>query len=289
MLVGALFFGLGTFLGALKTVKSKDSWRMFMMSLFIALSALLPYKHEVGYNIFSHITFYYILFVFFFTLLTAKESLAHISEGSILKYHLLFWYIFLLNANTATNDFLSIWNYSVFLLAIPASALILFISFSKRANSTATEVLVYLWFVLINISLIIFQYQAGLLSFDWQHTPASLFGMLIFIINGLIFFQLISNCAVIYSLLPIPGKHQSFQSKLKQIKEFISILTEKVSDKQVETGETVFILTLEGGLLFLNYIYRWFPDFWLINLCLILSSTVFLNVLKKIRNIVSLF
>lgn len=264
----AFWFGIGIFLSAARKIKTKASLLTLAFCVGVSLFLFLPGKKEYSYDLFMHVITFYFFFTYLFTVLAAKEILEKIDENSILIYTFLYWYSFFTNYYLFPTFILN----TLFAFGIVGSILVIYISFKETQNSLIVKLATYLWFILLNLLLLIFQYTSGKIVFPNKEIVLTNNNPVFLIINGMAFFQLVTNLTVVFELIPLPSKHQTLASRIKQLKNYINLLSEKVSDNQLHKTKTIAIFTTIAFILLINYLFNFVPNSVAINLCLVFTS-----------------
>ena len=132
------------------------------------------------------------------------------------------------------------------------------------------KLLFYSWFLVIVVTLGLFRFSFSHLSlfFDRAHTPW--IGSVDCLLTGMAFLYLIVNATYIWELIPIPGKNQSWQDRMRQWHELTGLMTKRCDDQQPSHLQTVMIIVLQGGGLLLDYQYHLVPAGLLINVLILL-------------------
>jgi hypothetical protein len=156
------------------------------------------------------------------------------------------------------------------LIALFPSTHTLVLLFSKQPFKKGINALSFVWFFFMNIVMLIGSFVHFFVILIQSGSAAiSLWEALTL---GPAFFLLIAYSFYIWSLVPIPGKHQSFKQRLIQVKQFIRELDHAYDGVQLRRRHACLIIMIEGGLLWLNWIFQFTSATIAINLSLILFS-----------------
>lgn len=247
----SLFFGFGIVTRSLFLIKSKKEFKQILIYLLISLIGLFPGKREVVYNLYTHIFYCFCLYIFVIAIFFKEKLLPEICEASILQLSLVFLYTFFIYYYN-TDPFL---NIVLLIILIPTIAIFI-LSFLPIVLTFFWKLIFYVWFLLINTLLIWSFFSLGNLSLFFQQggiqnlTPISSF------LTGSAFFYLATGLIYLYLLIPIPGKHQSMENRIKEWKALVHLMVKKHTDIQTTWFQALFIILLEGGILLLNYFYH---------------------------------
>jgi hypothetical protein len=91
------------------------------------------------------------------------------------------------------------------------------------------------------------------------------------------FLFLAANATYIWYLIPIPGRSQSFENRMKEWHEFTDLMTQRFDDHETAQRQPWLLLLSAGGVLLLNFIFRWLPSGLLINTLMVLPGLLFVS------------
>jgi hypothetical protein len=265
-----MLFGAGVLVQAILLIRNDFDWLKFAGCIGVGLFGMMPGKHEYNYEPLIHIFFCFCLFAFTFAMAFKNDILPVVSEKILLSYSLIFWFSFF--SFFYKDAFI---HKSLFFLFLIPSLATVFIAFIKSKLNFWGKLFFYSWFLSIVISLVLFRFSFSHLSifFDKHHTPW--IGSVDCVLTGMAFLYLVVNATYIWELIPIPGKNQSMASRMKEWHELTDLMTQRCDDQQPTHLQTILILVLQGGGLFINYQYHLVPAGLLINVLLLLP--VFLS------------
>lgn len=272
LLAGALL--LGTILQALRYVRSFKDLKVLFGCIGIALLGLLPGKHERDYRFDEHL----IIVAGWFTLAIAfvfrKRIIGTLTEQYLLHVNIIYAYFLLTHFSWyQASDLL--------LVALFPSIHTLILICLKQPFKTGINILSFLWFFLMNIVMLIGSFvHFFVILIQSGSTGISLWEALTL---GPAFFLLIAYSFYIWSLVPIPGKHQSFKQRLVQVKQFIRELDRAYDNVQLRRRHACLIILIEGGLLWMNWIFKFTSATIAINVSLILFSILIPSTKKPPR------
>ncbi len=271
---------MGVFGGAMQRIKTREGLKLFIACTVasLILATLLSIDYDNGLIDFKFFFYTFLFFVIFTsTSFIAREILIHISELTMLVYTVLFWYIYLTKLPTIemlmTLETIPI----VFLISFLFFSLLVFQkSLSQSKNSLAVEVLMYVWFIIINLFIFFVIFAEDLFT---QPVPLSrndtLLSLPLFkFIQGMAFFSVISNLTIIFNLIPLPSKNQTVQEKIKQIAQYMKVMSLKFQDQQAKPLFVFFLTILFSTILFVNYYLQVVIDKDLVYIILIIGSAL---------------
>ena len=99
-----------------------------------------------------------------------------------------------------------------------------------------------------------------------------------------VLFLLLAYSSYIWSLVPIPGKHETFREKWLKVQIFIRELDRAYDNTQLRRHQSLLIILIEGGLLWLNHTFQIVSPIIAINISLILFSILIPNANQKEKN-----
>ncbi len=260
-----MWFGAGVLVQAILLIRKDFNWLKFAGCVGIALFGLLPGKHEYHYTLLPHIFFCFCMFSFMFALFFKEDILPVVSEKVLLSYSIIFWFSFF--SFFYKDAFIHKFLFCLFLIPSLAAVVIAFI---KIKLNFWGKLMFYTWFLVIVLSLGLFRFSFSHLSlfFDSYHVPW--IGTIDCLLTGMAFLYLVVNATYIWELIPIPGKNQSWESRMKEWHELTNLMTQRCEDQQPTHLQTILIIVLQGGGLFLDYIFHFIPAGVLINVLILL-------------------
>ncbi len=260
-LVLSLVFGLGVVGQAFFSLGSKMDKNVFgliLTSLLFSVAGFCPGKRERSYDLPSHVAGSFFLFSLMVATLLKKQLLSKISEHTLLVYNLIFIYLclkYIPSGGQVRVFFLA-------LLAVPSFA-VLVNSLVKIVLPVALEVAFYYWYIVMSVAMLLFKFPVG--DFAFLKTTAASPDYLGVFLAGMVFFILVTNSFYIFEMIPIPGKRQSWADRMREFKEHIQIISDKYDDSQMKASETLLLILLQGGALYLNHAKGWFNDGIIVN------------------------
>jgi len=244
VLVQAVFLLLGQ-------LSLKDA-RMILACCAGSVLGLIPGKHEHSYNLSFHLFMVACFFAVFYALCFKKKILVHIDKEILLVWTLVGLYIALQAPLIVSHPPLLIPLLILSLIAIINA-------FAGFDNSYRWQVYFYVWFLCILVGI-----AASRLAFS---TMFSIFGHnatpdepLERFVIGMSFLYLAVNLWYVIELIPLPGKHQSFKERLKQVEKDMDVLAGDYDVKPVPPWKTLLLLILTVSLLTANYTVHFVSD-----------------------------
>lgn len=265
----SLVFGLGVFIESYLLLRRKVTLKKVSFVFLISFGAFFPGKNEVGYDLYSHVFTYFLFFSLGFTCYFYKEILPVVSEQILLQYTLIFWYVYFIY-------FYKLPTIGAVLGIVGLSSLVLMIVTIIKSKRLANfyKFLLYVWYLFMVVILSLCQFSFGNLKFFFDRKEVPSGSLLETFLTGMAFVYLVGFISYIILLIPIPGKHQSFKERIKELRKYVGLLITKYSDYQM-TVKTVFTMFLiQGGSLVLNFHFQIVPHFLLVNFWIVVIPLV---------------
>ena len=165
-----------------------------------------------------------------------------------------------------------------------ALAIATIVAFVPRELPKVMRFCGYLWFVAMNIMLIGFQFSAGniLVFSEYKTVDFSIFGMLI---TGMLSVLVLTQIMTLAVLSPLPGKHQTWAERKKELAKQYYLITQKYSNVQLLPLQALLVIVIQGGILLLNYWLNILPHLIVIDVSWVLAET--LTLVKNRRNFIN--
>jgi len=268
----SLFFGFGIFIEAYLLTRQKLTFRKFLgkyipcliITLFLFIYMLI--RSDTG-SFYGAAFLSFIIFSILFSIVAEEEILPEISEQTILSFTLVFWYICFTHFSVG---FSHLW---VKIALIPSIATLI-ISFINRKLGFFWKLFFYNWFLLLIIFFGIFYFSFGNLSFFFIKENIKNLSVIGVMATGMAFLYLIANSFYFFELFPIPGKHQSFRERIEMWKEHTRLLTSKYTDYQLKPAYSFLLILFQGGILVLNYFFKFVSEDLIISIAILLPSSL---------------
>ena len=263
-------FGLGVALQAILLIRGDWNWRKLAGCLAFGMLGMLPGRHERVYEPLFHVLMVFSFFSVIFAFMFREDILPLISEAVLLSYTLAFWFAFFVYFYSRTPLHMAL----LLLLLVPTAATV-FVAFRKTQLGFVFKLALYTWFLLIIVCLGLFQFPySQLILFSADHqvpwvTPVES------ATAGMAFLFLLANATYVFYLIPIPGRNESWEERIKNWHAFTDLLTQRFADARVTLLQAVTVLGVEGTVLLLNAIYRWFPPGFVINVAIVIPAILF--------------
>ncbi|MCX6764232.1 MAG: hypothetical protein NTU58_00785 [Candidatus Nealsonbacteria bacterium] len=207
-----------------------------------------------------------IIFIFVFTILFLavfiKDFLIQINELILLSFTLIFWYVFLLRFQF--NPFLII-------CALPPTIGVIFVSFTKFQLKNYQKLMLYLWFLVIDVFLLTHYFIRGsFFSFSFTEKIGQV-SLINSFFMGATFLYLACNvlCFFLFFTVIQGGKSfrlQPFKQTMQAIIKNTQPIIAKYSNEESKTLHSLMLIILQGSFLALNYLYKFIPDSLIISL-----------------------
>jgi hypothetical protein len=206
------------------------------------------------------------LFAFMYALRFKDDLLPVISEKVLLSYSLIFWFAFFSYFYKGTA-----WDVALAALLLIPTAATVFIALRRPALSFVWKLSLYTWFLVVVVSLGLFQFPFKHLSIFLSPENSPWLNPLDCIVAGMAFLYLAVNMAYLYELIPIPGKHQSWSDRMQEWHRLTGLMTERFEDEPVHRRGMLFVVG-QGIALLLIYFFHWVSVALAINLFVVLPS-----------------
>ncbi len=242
------------------------------------LFIFLPWKHEHDYRVILHLFMILPMFTMFFSLFFRDRLLPVISEQA-----LLIWNILLVYALTLQFGFHNQW----LLFAVIPSIATVALGFIPYPLHFGFKVIFYVWFLVMIVALGLLQFRFGDFAFFFTSVPSSVTPNISAFMSGAAFLSFGINAFYLFRLIPIPSKHQSVESRMKEWHEDVHLMASRFSDDQLRCRSTVFILLL-GALLTANVRWQFVSGWLLINMCILLLPHAFFVLSMHTHKVISL-
>lgn len=278
----SLCFGSGIILQILLFVNydwSLEKAKRLLKSAGIGLLGILPGKHESHYvhNIYFHVCFCFVIFAVSVIAFYKKEILPAVTECSLLSYSLIFWFDFLRIFNPESG-----FDRTIFLVALIPSLFTLVVAFTVRTWSFKVNLFCYVWFLFLIFGIYVIQVSFGELAFIFNPENVKPTYLPHLFLTGMSFTYLTASCFYLYILVPIQGKNQTREQRMKIWRADAQMMAGRFVDYRMTALQALFILLLQGGIYASDLAYGWMPAPLLVNLSVILLPLVFSLVFRKV-------
>jgi hypothetical protein len=265
-LILVLWFGLGVALQALLLIRGDWNWGGLALCIAFGAFGMIPGKHEHIYQPFFHVLLSLGLFAFMFGARFRNDLLPVVSEKVLLSYSLIFWFAFLSYFYKGTT-----WNNVLAALLLVPTAAAVFVAIRRPALSFVSKLCLYTWFLCVVVSLGLFQFPFDRLSLFLSPERDPWLNPLDCVVAGMAFLYLAVNLAYLFELIPIPGKNQSWASRMKEWHTLTGLMTERFEDEPMHRMG-LLILAGEGVALVVIYFFHWVSAALAINVFVVLPS-----------------
>jgi len=213
-------FALGMVLQALLMLGGRfrrGDWARAGWALASWLIGLLPGKHEPEYHLLLHVFYGMLVAGGVFTYLFRDRLLPHIGARLLLAWNLLLLYVAVRSGWDSTLQ--------IFLILIPTVPTVVN-AFTDIDNTFGWKVFYQAWFSTILVVIAIYCFDIGLLDvFEAKGGVAlALRSPFEMIAGGAAFLYIIANAWFVLALNPIPGRGQSWDSRMKEVRAHMDLL-----------------------------------------------------------------
>lgn len=253
--------------------KSLKSLLLLLLALLFSflLAAYMYFKMNFPDDMDPVVAFYFfICFSVGIAFIYKKEILPVINEAHILSLTILFWFIFLV------YFYSDAWYIKIFtVLALVPTIGTIFICFTTFKLKNWVKLFFYVWFLVMTIFIMISYFPFGNISFFWSQNLVILPDPITVFLSGLVFVILLSYIAYVFYLIPIPGKYQPIDDRIRECKLFARGLIQKYSDLQLVAKYVFLIIIIECAVLFINFYFYIIPNYLLISTILLFVPALF--------------
>ncbi|MFH1402749.1 MAG: hypothetical protein ABIH11_00595 [Candidatus Altiarchaeota archaeon] len=259
----AFFFVLGILTESVIMVRKSGKWGEFISIIILsAITSFFVFADNTNVNIIFPAMAGIIAYAWMFATVFRKDMLPVITEEVILSHTILFW--FLAFGVLRRFYFLRAMD-NILLLALIPTAGALWISFTDRRLDFWGKAFFYSWFLLTSVIFMAYYFIGGVVSVAYEYIAGSLSVFDSFFM-GIVFLHLIANIAYVFELIPIPGKHETMEHRMREWFGYCKVLVGKYSDRQMKPFHAMMIMIFQGGSLLANMHFRFASDFLLFNL-----------------------
>lgn len=273
MNTGLLIFIGGVITKAIVSIivdfQKKDLF-FILSSIVLSLYMFFKFLGE-EFSIQSATLFSLIIFITFISFSFKQKILPKITEGTLLLYGLISFY--LLETHIESNHIIYLgikWLLVIYCLSI------LILCITRIRVKPLFQIILFIFFFLLNVGIISFFIDYGSLSLFCNNCSTSNITNIGIFFTGYIFFSLISNLVFIIYFIPIPARNESFKQRILAIKKHAIDLERKYIDIDIGFNRTIVLLTI-SLLLYLNYKYTLLNEITIISLILVLGEILTSN------------
>jgi hypothetical protein len=263
-------FGFGVFLESLILVglKAKSLGIGFLVSLcggLVSFAVGLFKAPEFGF--YTHILIGLAIYSGIFAILFRKKIMPIVNERTLLVLNMALWYLFL--------AYFPMFSFKVKLLIclvlIPMTIGVNLMAFIDHVVGPGLTLLFYTWFLVMILSLGLFQFPFWNLSLFFGKIGADRLGFMNALLTGMVFSYIVIHMFYILALIPIPYyRAQSFRQRWSEVKKHAKLIIEKYSHQQLRQEEALLIVLILGGLLAANLLFQLITDHLVINFLIVI-------------------
>jgi hypothetical protein len=268
-LTSVLWFALGVAVQAALVIRADWNWGMLFLCLFLAAAGMIPNRTEASHELFGHALTSIGIFGFALAIVFQKAVLPVINEKIVLSYTMAFWYAIFLNfVKWGLPDWL------IYASLIPTSATLV-IAIAQPPLNLFWKVSMYAWFLVLVMSLGLIQFSFGRLLIFTSPKDAPWLSPLECVTTGMAFLYLCVNATILFQLVPIKGRDQSWKDEMKEWHDLTNLMAYRFMDGPSPAVVVAAIVVIEGGVLITDYIYHFISDGLLINLLIMLPGLIY--------------
>jgi hypothetical protein len=260
-------FVCGVAIQAIVLLRGDWNWLKIGGSVFIGLVITAYGSDKPNYNQDLQIYQGLLAFSFTFALCFKEDILPAVSEKLLLSYTLTFWFTFFAYYFKGTPQQLGV----LCVCMLPTVATIV-LCFKRTTLNTFWKIAFYTWFLCIIVELGLLRFSFSQLSMFYVDRNLPWITSVDSLLAGMAFLYLLVNATYIYYLVPIPGKGQSWDSRMKDWHEFTDLMVQRFDGNQPSHLGTLLILGAQGGVLILDYFFQLLPAGLLIGVFILLPG-----------------
>ena len=264
----AAFVG-GALLQAIILIRADWNWMKIGVSIFISLGVVAIGSDKASYNQDQHIYLGLFAFAGLIAFLFKEDILPAVSEKLLLSYTLTFWFAFFVYYFKGTPFQIGI----LCICLLPTAATIV-LALKRAVLTTFWKIGFYTWFLCIIVALGLLRYSFAQLSMFYDNRELPWLSPFESLVGGMAFLYLVVNAAYLYYLIPIPGKGQSWDSRMKDWHQFTDLMVQRFDGSPPTHARTLLILILQSGVLLLDYFFHLLPAGFLISGFILLPAVI---------------
>jgi hypothetical protein len=265
-------FVCGVAIQATVLLRGDWNWPKICGSVFVGLVVTAWGSDKPNYNQDWQMYQGLLVFSFTFALFFKEDILPAVSEKLLLSYTLTFWFAFFAYYFKGTPQQIGV----LCVCIVPTIATIV-LAFKRTALNTFWKIAFYTWFLCVIVELGLLGFSFSQLSIFYVDRNLPWITPVDSLLAGMAFLYLLVNATYIYYLVPIPGKGQSWESRMKDWHEFTDLMVQRFDGNQPSYLVTMLILCVQGGILLLNYFLHLLSNGLLISIFILLPG-VFLSI-----------
>lgn len=243
-------------LGALAQVFLLSSrpfpWGKAGICVLIAMFGFLPGKHEVEYQALRHVLETVVIFGFVFAFTAQRSCLPAVREGMVWAMTLVLWFVVLLKWNLQVPSH----RWVVLALLLP-SLWSLYLCWSNQPVGRVGKVADYLWFLAVVVLLGVWGYPFSPLALFGNANEVPWISPVDGFFGGMTFMVLVMYGTYLYLFVPIPGRHQSWASRMKEWREFVANMVDKFHAQPGNRTELAVLSAVLVGVFLTHYWVKW--------------------------------
>ena len=268
-LVPVLWFALGVAVAAALAIRADWDWGLLSLCLFLAAGGMIPDRSDASYEPLSHVLMSIGIFGFVLAIVFEKAILPVINEKIVLSYTTVFWYAIFANFAKLGLPF-----WVIVALLVPSTATFV-IAFAQPPLNLFWKGAMYAWFLVLVLALGLLQFSYARLLIFTSPKDAPWLNPLDCVTTGMAFLYLCVNATVVFELLPITGRNQSWEDRMKDWHELTNLMAYRFMDGPSTMFVVAAIFVVESAVLIGNYLYHFISDGLLINLLIVLPGLIY--------------
>jgi len=245
--------------------KFKKSDLLFIpLCLLVAVMMLMPGKDERNYDTYFHLFLVGAGFTVTYAIIFKKRILDNINKEILMVWNLVFLYMFSQYSSIFQTPIISI-------IVILLSILVIINAFFNFDSHYYWKVYFYIWFLIIIVGITSSHFAYDKISFFFNHGYGLTASPIDMLFIGGSFLYLAVNIYYIIELIPLPGKHQSLEQRLTEVKADMAVLASEYDTENIKRTQALSAATIVGCLLAINFSFHLISDSFLIPVIITLS------------------
>ena len=231
--------------------------------------AFLPAKGEGNgdYDVYFHLLMVLTIFGFFFALAAQKQLLPALNVRTVWAMTLVLWFVLVLSRDLHTTS-----NRVVALVLSAPSMWSLYMCCSKHPVGRAGRVADYLWFLAVVVLLGFWGFRFSPLALFGRENTVPWITPLDGVLGGMTFMVLVTYGTFLFNFIPLPDKDQSFKSRLKEWRGFVTLMARDLRDVHTSRVELFWLSAVLIGVFLTHYWVQWMTSGIVISLAISLIS-----------------
>ena len=257
-------FSFGMFAQAFSVLLGKwqnGDGKKLLLSFAMGLLGMVPGKNEHHYDLNLHLFFSCMWAASVFTSMFKYRLISRIGVRTILVLNILLLFL--------VYDKFGV-SYLIFGVLFIPTLITLMNGFSDLDQTFGWQVFFYVWFsvVLVSIGLLHFGYGDLFKTFGFNGETGQVDPFNLFFTGGA-FLYILSNAWYVIMLIPVTGKHQSMENRMKNIREHMQLLAYGYIWEKGDVVGNIVTVIIFPLILILNYKFGFWSESLFVSIILV--------------------